>query len=74
MNKSSSKILKILLAVALVVVLTGSGAFLHAKSKPGRIQQRADAYFKSGELDKARIEYMNLLKASPMNVIAIQQL
>jgi tetratricopeptide (TPR) repeat protein len=36
--------------------------------------KRADRYFESGEFDKAKIEYLNLLKADPRNPTAIRQL
>jgi tetratricopeptide (TPR) repeat protein len=74
MKKSSSKALKIALSVLLLAALAGGGVFFYFKTKPARIQKRADAYFQSGEYDKARIEYGNLLRASPGNPTALQQL
>lgn len=36
--------------------------------------ERADRYFKAGEYDKAKIEYLNLLRLDPQNVTGFQQL
>ena len=36
--------------------------------------KRANRYFESGEFDKAKIEYLNVLKADPRNATAIRQL
>ena len=45
-----------------------------AGPKKSRILERADRYFKAGEYDKARIEYLNLLRLDNQNVTAFQQL
>jgi tetratricopeptide (TPR) repeat protein len=43
-------------------------------AKRARALERADRYFKAGEYDKARIEYLNVLKVDRTNRIAIRQL
>jgi tetratricopeptide (TPR) repeat protein len=43
-------------------------------AKASRHSQRADQYFKDGEYDKAKIEYMNVLQVSGPNAKAIQRL
>ena len=42
-------------------------------AKKARILERADRYFKAGEYDKAKIEYLNLLRLE-QNITAFQQL
>ena len=44
------------------------------KRKNPDFLDRADRYFESGEYDKAKIEYLNLLRADPQNATAIRQL
>ena len=43
-------------------------------AKKARALEHADSYFKSGEYDKARIEYLNVLKLDRTNRTAIKQL
>lgn len=70
MWKTHSVFAPVLLAI--VLALTGAGC--SKKSKQASIQARADGYFKSGEYDKAKIEYMNLLRSDNQNATAFQQL
>jgi tetratricopeptide (TPR) repeat protein len=49
-----------------------SGCF--AGAKKSQILERADNYFKAGEYDKAKVEYLNLLRLDNQNVTAFQQL
>ena len=49
-----------------------SGCF--AGAKKARVQARADQYFKSGEYDKAKIEYLNLLRLAPKDAVAYERL
>ena len=58
-------------ALLLAVVLT-SGCF--SGSKKARILQRADSYFNTGEYEKAKVEYLNLLRLDNQNVRAFRQL
>ena len=60
-----------IITLLLVAVLL-SGCF--ATAKKSRILERADRYFKAGEYDKAKIEYLNLLRLDNQNVTAFQQL
>ena len=43
-------------------------------AKKSRLLDRADRYFESGDYDKAKIEYLNLLRLDNQNVTAFQQL
>lgn len=45
-----------------------------AESKKARLKEKADEYFQSGEYDKAKIEYLNLLRVDPQDPNAIRQL
>ena len=45
-----------------------------ADASKSRALARANTYFESGEYDKAKIEYLNVLKVDPRNARAIQQL
>ena len=45
-----------------------------AEAKKSRLLERADRYFESGEYDKAKIEYLNVLRADPQNATAIRRL
>src|SRR6202045_22417 len=55
-----------------LVAATFSGCDLPGKKS--RVMERADRYFKAGEYDKARIEYMNVLRLDRTNRTAIKQL
>ena len=44
------------------------------EAKMARHLERADSYFKSGDYEKARIEYLNVLKLEQVNPRAIRQL
>ncbi len=54
----------------LAVFVTGCPA----GAQKSRILERADRYFSAGEYDKAKIEYLNLLRLDHQNVRAFQQL
>ncbi len=60
------------LLLLLLPVLFFSGCSPAAKK--ARILDRADRYFKAGEYDKAKIEYMNLLRVDHQNIRAFRQL
>jgi len=44
------------------------------KAKASRHLSRADRYFQSNQFDKAEIEYINALRNSPTNAVALRQL
>ncbi|PYX04895.1 MAG: hypothetical protein DMG88_23225, partial [Acidobacteria bacterium] len=60
------------LITLLLIALLLSGCF--GGPKKTRVLERADSYFKAGEYDKAKIEYLNLLRLDKQNVTAFQQL
>jgi tetratricopeptide (TPR) repeat protein len=70
MNKPRFPTSKALLGMLLVLVIAGCSP----KARQARLLQKAEASFQTGEYDKARIEYMNVLKGDPANPIAIQQI
>jgi Tfp pilus assembly protein PilF len=60
---------------AIVALLVAAVAFgCSSEAKRAGLLKRADQYFESGEYDKAKIEYLNLLKTDPQNATAISRL
>ena len=57
-----------------VCTTAASMAGCSAEAKKARLTEQADRDFKSGEYDKAKIEYMNLLRLDPQSATAYQQL
>lgn len=43
-------------------------------ARKSKLAARAESYFKAGEYDKARIEYLNLLRLDPQNVAAYDRI
>jgi tetratricopeptide (TPR) repeat protein len=70
MNTSRFFSSKILVATLAVVMMAGCSA----KNKRARLLARAERYFNAGEYDKAKIEYLNLLRHDPQNPKPFQQL
>ena len=66
-NNSAARIIALLLATLLFSSCSPA-------AKKARTAERADRYFKSGEYDKAKVEYMNLLRLDHQNITAFQQL
>ena len=64
------RILPRTLTAVLIVLTIGCSA---GARKSGFLK-RADRYFESGDYDKAKIEYLNVLRADPQNATAIQRL
>src|SRR5262245_34134358 len=59
----------------LVVLLAGAIAVgCSTESKKSRLLKSANGYFDSGDHDKAKIEYLNVLTSDPQNAIAIRRL
>ena len=61
-------------AVMAISLVAATIAGCHLPGKTSRVMERADRYFKAGEYDKARIEYLNVLKLDRTNRSAIRQL
>jgi tetratricopeptide (TPR) repeat protein len=60
---------------AMAALLVAAVAFgCSPEAKRSGLLKRADQYFASGEYDKAKIEYLNLLRADPQNATAISRL
>ena len=60
----------------LVVAILATAAFngCSTEAKKSRLLKSAERYFESGDYDKAKIEYLNVLRSDPQNAIAIQRL
>src|ERR1700694_5594883 len=58
-------------AITLVAMIVASCS---PEAKKSRLSEDAERYFKAGEYDKAKIEYLNLLRADQQNAIAFQRL
>lgn len=58
--------------VLVLIASTVSGC--PASIRKPRIRERADGYFKAGEYDKAKIEYMNLLRLDNQDVTAYERI
>src|ERR1700736_6778218 len=61
-------------AVTAISLVAAAIAGCHLPGSKARVMERADRYFKAGEYDKARIEYMNVLRLDRTNRTAIKQL
>src|SRR3979411_88633 len=59
------------MAISLVAATIGG---CHLPGRKSRVMERADRYFKAGEYEKAKIEYMNVLRLDRTNRTAIKQL
>src|ERR1700719_4024813 len=66
LNIPTLKVIAILLTTSLICGCS-------ARAKKSRIQARADQYFQSGEYEKAKVEYLNLLRLE-QNPKAFQQI
>lgn len=58
--------------IVLLISLSLTGC--SAEAKKGRLVKRADAYFASGEYEKAKIEYLNALRADATDATVYQKL
>lgn len=65
--------LTILILIPVLLALA-IGAGCSSKSKQERYLERAENYFTSGQLEKARIEFMNVLRMDGANAQAIKRL
>src|SRR5437660_10072786 len=70
-KRTLKAIVPIVTAISLVAATIGG---CHLPGRNSRVMARADRYFKAGEYDKAKIEYLNLLRLDHQNVRAFQQL
>ena len=70
-KRTLKAIVPIVTAISLVAATIGG---CHLPGRKSRVMARADRYFKAGEYDKAKIEYLNLVRLDQQNVTAFQQL
>jgi tetratricopeptide (TPR) repeat protein len=61
-------------AVTAISLVAATFSGCHLPGRKARVMEHADRYFKAGEYDKARIEYMNVLRLDRTNRTAIKQL
>src|SRR5438445_13263371 len=70
-KRTLKAIVPIVAAISLVAATIGG---CHLPGRKSRVMARADRYFKAGQYDKAKIEYLNLVRLDQQNVTAFQQL
>ena len=70
MDTSKPHLHLLIIAILLTTAFTGCSA----RAKKTRQLERAERNFKAGEYDKARIDYMAVLRIEPQNASAIQRL
>jgi len=66
MYKSRTQIIRLAALVAVLLVSFGCTA----EMKKSQALQRAESYFKAGEYDQAKIEYLRVLRLDPANAVA----
>ena len=66
MYKSSIQILRLIALLVLVLVACSCTS----EMKKSRYLARAERYFKDGEYDEAKIEYLKVLRIDPGNAVA----
>ncbi len=62
-------LLRSITLVLMVMIISGCTA-----DKKARFAERAERFFKAGDYDKAKIEYLNLLRVDPQNATAYARL
>jgi len=65
-----NSILKITTVLVAIIFLFGCSR----AAKEARFRKRADQYFKAGQTDKAKVEYLNVVRLNNQNLMAFQQL
>ena len=75
LSYSYMQILKRAISCFVVALLAVAGPVgCSAEARKSRLLKSADGYFESGEYDKAKVEYLKVLKEDPKNAAAIQRL
>ena len=74
MNSRAVPSTRLLGVAALLLALVLAAAGCTAAAKKARYLGRADAYFKAGDYEKAKVEYLNALRVDPQSVAAIERL
>jgi tetratricopeptide (TPR) repeat protein len=70
MHRFQSLSPRVIGVLLLAMILCSCGA----QARKARSSERAERYFNAGEYDKAKIEYLNLLRLDPKNALAFQRL
>ena len=66
-SKALFKIVSLTLAVTFIVACS-------KEAKKTRFLAEADSYFKTGDYDKAKVEYLNVLRLDNQNTTAFRQI
>ena len=70
MHKFHSQLSRVLITVLAAGIFWGCSA----EAKKSRLTNRAERYFQAGEYEKAKIEYLNLLRLDPQNAKVYKQI
>jgi tetratricopeptide (TPR) repeat protein len=70
MHTSKCPVPRVLTIILATAIMTGCSR----EAKTTRLAESAESYLKAGELDKAKIEYISILRKEPQNAVAIRQL
>src|SRR5947207_618871 len=66
-SKSVFRIVTVIVAVTLITACS-------KETKKARLLGEADAYFKAGKYDKAKLAYLNVVRADPQNALAFARI
>src|SRR5438309_1747243 len=70
MHRFQSLFPRVIGVLLLAMILCSCGA----QARKARSSERGDRYFRASEYDKAKIEYLNLLRLDSQNAVAFQRL
>src|SRR5262249_35256218 len=70
LHMQTRTLLRILSLVLTLLVVTGCSK----GDKKARLLGQADNYFKSGDYDKARVTYLNVIRLDPQNAVAFERI
>ena len=71
---SMQRVRQSLFRAAMILLAVSAAVGCSAEARKSRLLKNANNYFEAGEYDKAKIEYLNVLKEEPQNAMAIQRL
>ena len=71
MEKNMDRLKQICVALLMAMVVSLMGTGCSADAKKARHLDRAEGYFKSGDYEKAKIEYLNVVRLEPLHPRAL---
>ena len=76
MNKKPGNQLRKIFTTGILILLLSTGIIpaCSSEAKKSRLFDQAERYFNAGEYNKAKIEYLSLLRLDPQNATAFQRL